>query len=81
MINNTPIEISEQLECNRIQQQLQRLYGSLVRLGIYNPILRLSKTDVEYMQRLFDSNPNWSGSKFYKKGDCGFVLSNIRVEY
>ena len=81
MINSVTIEISEQLECNRIQQQLQNLYGSMTRLGIYNPILRLSKTDVEYMQRLFDSNPNWSGSKFYTKGVCGFVLSNIRVEY
>lgn len=92
MINNVTIEVSEEppteaytldecLECNRIQQQLQKIYGSLTRLGIYNPVLRLSKTDIEYMQRLFDSNPNWSGSKFYKKGDSGFVLSNIRVEY
>jgi hypothetical protein len=76
------IEVSEELEFNRIQKSIQNISGSMIRLGvdINGVTLRIPSIDFDYIVRLIKSNRNWSGVKYCKIiSDDVVSVNNVKV--
>ena len=77
------INVSEELEMNRIQKSIAQISGSMIRLGIDSTVveLRIPKIDFDYLLRLIRDNPNWACSKYCKIENDGLVLvNNVKVK-
>lgn len=76
------IEVSEELEFNRIQKSIQNISGSMVRLGvdINGVTMKIPSIDFDYFVRLIKSNRNWSGVKYCKIiSDDVVSVNNVKL--
>ena len=73
--------VDELKELSKIKDSLLQLKGSFDRLGINNEeySLNLVSYQLDYLERIIESNKNSSVNKFYKKEDIGFKLCNITI--
>ena len=73
--------VDELKELSKIKDSLLQLKGSFDRLGINNEeySLNLVSYQLDYLERIIESNKNSSVNKFYKKESNGFKLCNISV--
>ena len=73
--------VDELKELSKIKDSLLQLKGSFDRLGINNEeySLILVSYQLDYLERIIESNKTSSVNKFYKKEDLGFKLCNITI--
>ena len=73
--------VDELKELSKIKDSLLQLKGSFDRLGINNEeySLNLASYQLDYLERIIESNKNSSVNKFYKKEANGFKICNILV--
>ena len=73
--------VDELKELSKIKDSLLQLNGSFDRLGINNEeySLNLVSYQLDYLERIIESNKNSSVNKFYKKEANGFKICNISV--
>lgn len=73
--------VDELKELSKIKDSLLQLKGSFDRLGINNEeySLNLVSYQLDYLERIIESNKNSSVNKFYKKEANGFKICNILV--
>ena len=73
--------VDELKELSKIKDSLLQLKGSFDRLGINNEeySLNLVSYQLDYLERIIESNKNSSVNKFYKKEANGFKICNISV--
>lgn len=73
--------VDEVKELSKIKDSLLQLNGSFGRLGINNEeySLNLVSYQLDYLERIIESNKNSSINKFYKKEANGFKICNISV--